>query len=72
MHSTAVVLLLALVLPLSSSRSSDDVPGRYAHCSVVFHDHMIVYGGRGFIRGGSTQQLATLGCARDQSMPLTN
>lgn len=36
------------------------VPGRYAHCSILFKSNMIVYGGRGFRSGGS-RLITTLG-----------
>lgn len=52
-----VVWLHALLL---AAQSAPAPVGRYSHCAVVYGNHMIVYGGRGF-QQQRTQVLTTLG-----------
>ena len=57
--------MLAALLLFTAVSASDDPSGRYAHCSIIFADHMVVYGGRGFVRSAANEKsLVTLGCAR--------
>ena len=64
-------LAIAWLAALCCSASEQDVsvPGRYAHCAVAFADRMIIYGGRGFQQGASSQSLSTLGCAVTMHRP---
>ena len=42
-------LLLSALSPLLVDASGvSDPPGRYSHCAVMYHEYMVVYGGRGF------------------------
>ena len=65
MKASHLWLAIAWLAALCCSARERDisVPGRYAHCAVAFADRMIIYGGRGFRQGASSQSLSTLGCA---------
>ena len=54
--AAAALLLLPAILTAIGQPA-----GRYSHCSVMYNNHMLVYGGRGFQQTKRT--LTTLGCA---------
>ena len=64
------MLLTSLLVTVATAQHSTDptsqgvAAGRYAHCSVVWNDMMLTYGGKGFRQIGNTNSLHTLGCAR--------